>query len=176
MFTRVDKSTLRFTEVYEEYYPVVFGAAYARTLDADEAHDICQEVFTRYYEKSAEVITPRTWLMGTLRLVVMEHFRMRQRTAGGMDEMVEDATESRRISFRDTRMLLEEAIEKIDCLGDGKDRTLFDLIAINNYTYKEAGIHLGMRERQARYRYGLVVSRLIRFLEERGIKDLEELL
>ncbi|TAL29461.1 MAG: sigma-70 family RNA polymerase sigma factor [Spirochaetes bacterium] len=172
----IDRKTRRFTEDYNNYYTLVFSAAYSRTCNIEESKDICQEVFIRYYEKIEDIITPRTWLQGAVRMVVLEHFRNRERDHGIVDESIEDAAASAKGNFQDSRILIQQALEELRKSCDVRDGALFELVAINNYTYKEAGRQLGMRERQARYRYRLVANRLTRYLEDRGIHSLEELL
>ena len=65
---------------------------------------------------------------------------------------------------RDMRIIINEAIEHGDNYRDEKDRILFDLIAINGYTYEEAAKQLGLTKRQAFYRYQQVSRRIVDYL------------
>ena len=72
------------------------------------------------------------------------------------------------------RVKLERAVVTSAAFAPALDK--LDLIAIHDYTYRDAGRELGYSERQARYRYGLIVDRLVRCLRKRGIHRLEDLL
>ena len=77
---------------------------------------------------------------------------------------------------RDIRIIINEALEHAGNYRDEKDRILFDLIAINQYTYEEAAKELGMTGRQAFYRYQQVSRRIVDYLNKRGITRIEDLL
>ena len=72
--------------------------------------------------------------------------------------------------------MIEQALEDTGNFQDEKDKILFELISIDNFTYKEAGAQTGLTERQVRYRYNLTVERLVKYFQARGIKSLEDLL
>ena len=75
--------------------------------------------------------------------------------------------------FRDTRLIIDEAIK---ALVDKTDRVLFDLVAVQNYTYEEAGSELGLSRRQVKYRYGLIVRSIVEYLNGKVIHKIEDLL
>lgn len=163
-----------FIDVYERYYPLIYSAAYARLGHADDAKDAAQEVFIRFYGKAAEVREPRPWLYGTLRNVVFDMMKKKKPdlTEGEMDDLGVTYMNG----FRDTRLLIKEALESGANFIDENDRALFELVASYDFTYREAGEELGMSERQAKYRFGLAVKRITGYLRDRGIEKLEDLL
>jgi DNA-directed RNA polymerase specialized sigma24 family protein len=67
-------------------------------------------------------------------------------------------------------------LEHTENYKDEKDRIIFDLIAISNYTYEEAGKYLGMAKYQVRYRYNAISKRILLYLQKKGINSLEDLL
>ncbi|HON77212.1 MAG TPA: sigma-70 family RNA polymerase sigma factor [Spirochaetota bacterium] len=172
----LDKKTREFTEVYSDYYPIVYCTVYSKIGNPDDTHDICQEVFIRFYEKFSEVQTPRKWLLGTLRYVILEHLRKKGGTDTDIDMVYNDVSLSFVNGFRDTRIIIEEALEDIEIFGSEKNKLLFDMIAIYNFTYRETGRQLGMTERQVRYQYSIVMKRLIEYFKTKGVADLEDLL
>ncbi len=165
-----------FAESYNELYPVVFSTVYRKVGNINDAEDICQELFIRLYQKMDEVENRRKWLYGALNLEVMAYYRKKKPGDVDIDEVFDDAGLSFVNGFRDTRIMIKDAIEDMDNFRDETDRTLFDLVAVNNFTYEEAGAQLGLNRRQVRYRYGLIVERLCDYFRKKGINSLEELL
>ncbi len=166
----------KFTEAYSNYFPLIFSTIYTKVGEFHEAEDICQEIFIRFYKKFDEISSYRKWLYGTMRYVLLEHYRKKSKSNNNEQLDTDDVSMTYINGFRDTRIIIEEAIDNLDQLEDKRSRTLFELIAINNFTYKEAGKQLGLSENQARYKYKTVTEILIRDLKKRGIKSLEELL
>ncbi len=171
-----DKNIRRFTEIYNEHYAAVFGAAYARLHDVDAAKDVCQEVFIRFYNKMDEAENPRYWLYSALRYVVFEYYRKNHRDEANLEDIDVSIEHSYVNGFRDSRIIIEEALNDISIFGDENTKNLYDLIAVYHYTYKEAGEQIGISERQAKYRYQQTVHRLLDHLKSKGIRGLEDLL
>lgn len=165
-----------FAEAYSDYYPVVFSAVYSKVNNFDDAEDICQELFIKFYDKLDTIENRRKWLYGALKLEVMAFYRRKKHGDVDIDDVFNDVGLTFVNGFRDTRILIGEAIEDMSNFKDDADRVLFDLVAVQNYTYEEAGSHLGMTTRQIRYRYGLIVDRLTDYLKKKGIGSLEDLL
>ena len=172
----IDKKTRSFTEVYSNYYPLVFSSVYAKINNVDDVKDICQEVFIRYYDKFEGIESPRKWLLGTLRYVVLEFYRRKGTRDITIGELFDDIGMTYVNGFRDTRIIIQEALEDISNFENEREKILFDLIAVDNYTYKETGEILGLTEHKVRYRYGLIVNRILDYLSKKGIKGLEDLL
>lgn len=172
----LDKKTRDFTEVYTDYFTYVYSAVYSRLGNAHDAQDICQEVFIRFYDKYEEVENPRKWLLGAIRNVLLEFYRRKSGKEHAAGDLFDDVSLTFVNGFRDTRLLIEEAIENMDNFKTKNDKIVFDLIAMNNYTYKEAGKTLGLTVRQVRYQYSQTVNRIIHYFKEKGINSLDELL
>lgn len=66
-----------FDAVYKEYHKLVFHIAYHYTCNNEEAEDISQEVFGRYYifSETSHVTRVRNWLATTARNVAMNHVK-----------------------------------------------------------------------------------------------------
>jgi len=167
----------RLTDIYGLYYPVVFSAVYTKVGDVDDTNDICQEVFLRLFERLDEVENVRRWLFSALKLVVLEHFRKKQKNeALNVDDVFTDISLTFVNGFRDSRMLIQEAIGAPDTFSDERERVIFDLVAINNFTYESVAKQLGMTRRQVEYRYTQTVSRITDNLRKKGISKLDDLL
>jgi RNA polymerase sigma-70 factor (ECF subfamily) len=165
-----------FAETYGDLYPVVFSAIYSKVGNLEDAEDISQELFIKLFNKLDEVENRRKWLYGALKLEVMAFYRKKKPGAVDIDEMFNDVALTFVNGFRDTRIMINDAIEDLDNFSDPADQALFDLVAVRNFSYEEAGAQLGLSKRQIRYRYGLIVDRLVDYFKKRGINSLEELL
>ncbi len=165
-----------FTEAHNLYYAPVYGAIYSKVGNAETAKDLCQEVFIRFYQKFDEVENPRKWLYGALRLVVLEYYRSRKSKEVNIDDVFNDVSLTFVNGFRDARIIIAEAMENDENFMDDTERALFDMIAVSNMSYPEAGRQLGLTVRQVEYRYGRVVERILDFLKRKGISNIEDLL
>ncbi len=157
-------------------YPLVYNSVYTRINNVDDVQDICQEVFIRLYDKYEEVDNPRKWLLGTMRYVVLEFYRRKGNKDITINEVFNDMSMTFVNGFRDSRLIIEEAMENMEIFEDEKGRTLFYLIAINNHSYRETGKLLGLPVHKVRYRYEQIVNRIIDHLKKKGIKSLDDLL
>jgi RNA polymerase sigma-70 factor (ECF subfamily) len=173
-----DKKTQDFTDHYNTYYPLLLSSIYIKVSDFHAAEDICQEVFIRYYNKFDEVENPRKWLFGTLRNVTLEHYKKNSSSDLEIDEIFEDANLKFVNGFRDTRLIIEEALNTIyDSEKENeKDKVLFDLISMYNYSYRQASRELNLGYMQTRYRFMKIVEKLVEHLNKKGISSLEDLL
>ncbi len=166
----------KFTDIYSDYYSVVYNGIYAKVQDKELTADLAQEVFTRFYQKIDEVETPRKWLFGTLRFVLMEHYKKSTVNKLDIDDIFYDSNIQYVNGFRDTRIVLQEAIDASENYKDEKDRIIYELIAIKNYTNDEVAQLMGLTVSQVRYKYKMVVDRIVDYLKKKGVKSLEELL
>ncbi|MFC1670497.1 RNA polymerase sigma factor [Spirochaetota bacterium] len=162
-----------FTDIYNQYYTMVFNAVYTKVSDADDTNDICQEIFIILYNKFEEIMEPRKWLFGTIRNVVKRYYG-KKHPDRNIDDVFDDISLTFVNGFRDSRILIEEAIENIDLSND--EETILNLIAFHNYQYSKVAKVLGFTRRKVEYDYQLVVKRIISYLKSKGIKKLEDLL
>jgi RNA polymerase sigma factor (sigma-70 family) len=172
----IDAKTREFTDIYSDMYPLVYNSVYTRVGNVDDVMDICQEVFIRLFDKYEEVDNPRKWLLGTMRFVVLEYYRRKGSRDITLDEVFNDMSMTFVNGFRDSRLIIEEAMENMELFEDEKGQTLFHLIAINSHSYREAGELLGLSVHKVRYKYEQIVNRVIAHLKKKGIKSLDDLL
>lgn len=164
-----------FKDIYSNYYPLVFGTIRKKVQNRETSDDLAQEVFMVYYKKMDEIQNVRAWLYQTTRLLVTEYYRKNSSLSNerNIEELFLDATLTFVNGFRDTRIIINEAIESI---MDEQKRLIFDLIAVQNYTYPEVSRVLGISQRQVFYRYQIICQEIQKYLETRGIKNVEDLL
>jgi len=166
----------KFTDIYSDYYSVVYNGIYAKVHDKELTADLAQEVFTRFYQKIDEVETPRKWLFGTLKFVLLEHYKKSTVNKLAIDDIFYDSNIQYVNGFRDTRIILQEAFDASENYKDERDRIIYELIAIKNYSNDEVARLLGLTKRQVGYKYKMVVERIVDYLKKKGVKSLEELL
>lgn len=176
MALTIEERTQDFIESYNDYYPLIFSIVFSKLDNVDEARDITQEVFTRFFEKYDTVRNSRKWLYGALRIVMIDYFKKKENRNVNVDDMLDDVSLSFVNGFRDTRIIIKEALDDMNNFEDEKSRILFELISIHNFTYGQAGRQLNLTERQVRYKYGIIQKRLIDYFSGRGILSLEDLL
>jgi len=172
---KVNRRNSRFIEIYSDYYSLIFGAVAYRVSSIDDAEDIAQEIFLRFFRKMDEVEDPRKWLMGTMRLVLFEYYKKNNREFIDIDEVYNDAGLAFVNGMRETRMIIRDVIESSGIFKDDRDRLIFDHIAIQRYSIEETGRVLGLTRDQVRYRYSNIARAIILALKTRGITKLEEL-
>ena len=171
-----DPGIERFVENYDSYYSLIFNSIFSKVSNYHDAEDICQEVFIRFYGKMAEIENPRKWLFGCLRLVVFDYYKMKQKKDIDADELFDDIGMGYVNGFRDSRMMIKQVIEDICNESGDRDASLFELVAVYNYSFVQASKQLNLNYKQARYRYGVFADRVTEKLKEKGISNIEDLL
>ena len=168
-----------YRKAYCEYYPIVYSVLLSRLRNGDDAEDICQEVFIRFLDNFDSIESHRGWLLKAIEIEISNYYRKkssRNDEAVDVAEFVNDINLAFENGFRDARIVINEAIENMENYDSEEDRTLFDLIAVYGFSYKEAGKYLGMTRWQAEYRYGQIEARIVDYLKKMGIKEVFDLL
>lgn len=163
-----------FTEFYTDYYQIVYGTIYSRVSNITDTDDLTQDVFIIFYSNMDNIINRRAWIFGTITNVLSNYYRKKKKFTSEEDieNYLADISLSFVNGFRDTRIMIDEAVAHLS----ESDRLLFDYIAVQNLTYLMAAKHLGVSRRQAEYRYSLIVKDIRKYLGDRGIARIEDLL
>lgn len=171
---RSKKRREEFSKAYLEYFPLLFNTLLTKVGNRDSANDICQEVFIILYEKFDEVENIRKWLYGALKYAVLRYYEKNQVKDVDIDKIFDDENLIYVNGFKDTRIIIDEAIENIKLTEE--ERLILEYVAYNNYSYTNAGKILGLSKRQVGYRYLDIVERILEYLQENGIENIEDLL
>jgi RNA polymerase sigma factor (sigma-70 family) len=167
-----------FRDSYTRYYPLVFSVLYSKLNKREDTEDICQEVFIKYYNNFETIENARNWLLTALRFEINNYYRKKTNREDTVD--IDDINDSINVAFengfRDSRIILHEAIENMENFNDEKEKVLFDLIALYDFTYKEAAKYLGMTKSQAEYKYTVIEKRIVSYLQSKNIKGIDDLL
>ena len=138
----------KFAEMFNDHYAMVFNNVNIKINNPDEAEDLCQEIFIKFYEKLDTIENPRTWLMGASRFAVLTYYRRKKPDLVDVEELFHDTNAAFVNGMRETRMIINDVLENEGNFETESDIALFNLMAVNNYTYEEAGRELGMSKRQ----------------------------
>jgi RNA polymerase sigma factor (sigma-70 family) len=163
-----------YTQIFTQYYHVVFNTIYTKVGNREDTEDLCQEVFIALYNNLDKIQNVRKWLFGTLRNVVLKYYRDKHPDAINIDDVFQDVSLTFVNGFRDLRIIISDSIMK--AAENDVDNALIELIAFHNYSYSTAGRLLGLSKRQVQYRYTQIVNRVIQNLNENGIRNIEDLL
>lgn len=161
----------RYRKIFEEYYPELLVMARGRAND--DAEDILQNVFIKYYEKMNEVRDAKSWLYGSVRLELKNYIRKNAKTVNVENiEVYEDIYQDD--AFNDLRFTLDSIIDSVPIKET--DRALFEMLALRGFSFKEAAEECGYTVRQARYHYSSVKKEIRDALKRRGISKVDDLL
>ncbi len=168
-----------FRKAYQRYYPLIINKIFMKVGSVDDAEDICHELFISFYKKFDQVQDPGKWLFSSIRYEIMKYYKRKDAKSGisvHIDDVENDPNLAFENGFRDIRIVINEAIGNDDNYNDERDRTIFKLVAVNNYTYVEAARQMGLSTRQVEYRYAQTVKRILSYLNDRGIANIGDLL
>lgn len=169
----LNKKKSEFTEIYSDYYQVVYGVIYSKIMNSTDADELTQEVFMRFYSKMDTIENVRAWLFGTIHYVLLNFYREKKKlNSEDIEQHLNDVSVTFLNGFRDTRLIIDDAIARLE----ERERLLFDLIAVQNCTFEIASEHLGLTRRQTQYRYSLIIRDIRAFLSAKGITKIEDLL
>ncbi|MCP4132056.1 MAG: sigma-70 family RNA polymerase sigma factor [bacterium] len=169
------KQKAQFSEVYTQYYPLILSSVYSKVGSVDTAEDLTHEIFLQYLSNMDKVEKVRPWLFTVLKGVLYEYYRKERKMSDdvALAESGDDIALKYVNGFRDTRIIINGAIEQLD---DETDRLIFDLVAIQKFTFEAAGEQLGLTRYNLRYRYRSIVKTIMDYLNKQGITDIKDLL
>lgn len=166
-----------FITAYRDYYPIVFNRIHRLTGNKEDTEDICHDVFIELYNNLESVREIRNWLMTVARNQAALYYRKRKIKPDVSFEAM-DMDNDPSLSFvngtRELRILLAEEIRNMSNYEDETDRTLFELIAVLKYSYKEAADQLKLSRRQTVYKYQKTVRRMLDNLRAKGLEDIKD--
>ena len=167
------KKNKDFFKAYRDYYPLVFRILTYKVVSEEDAEDICQEVFIQFYKNFDEIINKKNWLMKALNFEITNYYRKKGNKKVDkvdIDGFADNIELSYEEKFNEERLIIKEAIENPDNFEDESEKVLFDLIAIYNYTYKDAAKYLDLSKSQVRYKYLQIEKRIAEYLKLKGIE------
>lgn len=173
---KINKRNSQFIEIYNDYYSLIFGSVCMRINSVDDAEDITQEIFTRFFNKMDEVESPRRWLLGTMRMVLFEFYKKKRDDVLDIDDVFTDVSLTFINGMKEQRLIISDILEDDSTFGNSQNRLIFDLIAIQRYTMDAAAKELGLSRDQIKYRYSIINKNILTRLRKKGITNLEDIL
>lgn len=173
------KREKKFRELYNLYYTYVLNIIIRKTDTREDAEDICHEVFISFYNKFDEIENPKSWLYNAVKYVFSNYYRKKsniQKGDSNIDDVLNDSSLQFTNGFRDTRIILQEVINSDDVYEDEKERILFQLLAVNNFSKVQAAKQLGLTRSQVDYKYDKISKKIVDSLKKKGISEIDELL
>ena len=173
------KREKKFRELYNLYYPFVLNVIIKKTDTREDAEDICHEVFVTFYNKFEEIENPKSWLYSAVKFAFSNYYRRKSNVQKGdssIDDVLNDSSLQFTNGFKDTRIILQEVINSDEVYEDEKERILFQLLAVNSFSKKQAARQLGYTRSQVDYKYSKISKRIVEILKRKGISDIDELL
>lgn len=166
-----------FRDAYVEYYPIVMNILYLKVKNYEDAEDICQEVFIRFYNNIEKIDNQRSWIFRAIDFEVLNFYRKKDNKTSFENKIYDgiDVRSDPSNAAREARIIVNEAINEMKNFESDVEKNLFDLIAIYNYTYHEAADCLGLSISQVEYRYKRVSRRILDYLRNKGIRKVGEL-
>ncbi len=177
MFLLRDKKEFR--KVYEEFYPFIFGILYYRLRNKEDAEDISQEVFVRFFKNFNKIENFRAWLVTAMNYEITNYYRKKGNTSYDNIDPLNFETNSSYVyedGCRETILIIRDAIHNMNNFSGGDEKTLFDLIAIQKYSLRQAARFLGLSKAQVEYKYRKALRRITDYLKEQGIYKAGDLL
>jgi RNA polymerase sigma factor (sigma-70 family) len=166
--------TTKFIDAYNEYYSYIAGLIYRKIKNYDDAEEICQEVFTFYYDQFEKIKTPKSWLAKVAHYKILEFFRKNSSDTQNSD--LNDDLIAEVISDESLNLLLEEILSDQQNIKSEEEKSILTQHVFEKSTYKEIAESLGLTSRQVKYKLEKIKHRLLQSFKEIGIQRIEDLL
>jgi len=171
-----DRNFDDFSNHYDMYYSMILGFVYSKVNNYQDAEDICQEIFSRFYDNLEDIREPKKWLLGCLRKVILEFYKKNKTGEIDLETIFNDVGFGYVNGFREARIVINSVLEDVCADDESGDEAIFNLIAINNFSIVDASRHLKLNYKQTHYRYNRICEKILAGLRKKGVKQLEDLL
>jgi RNA polymerase sigma-70 factor (ECF subfamily) len=159
-----------FRRLYETVFPVLFRVVYRITGSEEAAEDLCQEAFSRLYEKKMVFPTPdeaKYWLIrvatnGSLNYVKRKDRERRAYQKAFREDVRKAETGESELLAKESREEVQEALKKLP----GNLRMVLILREYGELNYKKIGQVLGISEGNVKVRVFRARERLAVLLKD----------
>jgi RNA polymerase sigma factor (sigma-70 family) len=161
----------RFRRVYAENYALLLNMIRKRVSNLHDSEEICHDLFVSLYRKFGEVGDPSAWLKASVRYEVLNYYRRTGKHSAdvSLDELEADSAFFASPPLDDNARILREALQFDGNYETEQERTIFMLIAISRYTYKEVACEMGLSRRQVEYAYSKTCRRIMDYIRGQGL-------
>ena len=159
-----------FDMLFNRYWEKLYRIAFARLKDSDDAQDVVQEVLVRFWnnrEKTEIKTSLEMYLMGAVRLQVIDHFRSRKVRERQLQEAL-DRINLLESSIHDVAdyLELEQTLEAIVNEMPAMLKNIY-LMRSENMSVKEIASQLGLADQTVKNYISEVLRRLRIALQEK---------
>jgi RNA polymerase sigma-70 factor (family 1) len=163
-------NAVAFDMLFNRYWEKLYRIAFARLKDTDDAQDVVQEVLVRFWnnrEKTEIKTSLEVYLMGAVRLQVIDHFRSRKVRERQLQEAL-DRINLLENSIHDVAdyLELEQTLEAIVNEMPAMLKNIY-LMRSENMSVKEIASRLGLADQTVKNYISEVLRRLRIALQEK---------
>lgn len=158
-------------ELYEEYAPVMLGICYRYTRSLADAEDMLQEGFVRVFKNLHQFKGTGNlggWIRRIMVNTVINELRRSKLIILNQD-LIQDELLPSIESNTEFQLTAKEIASMIQMLPEGY-RIIFNLFAIEGYSYREIAELMHVKEVTVRSQYLRARNQLIRYLEKAGLE------
>jgi RNA polymerase sigma-70 factor (ECF subfamily) len=145
-----------FTKLYDSVFPVLFRVAWRIAGSAEAAEDLCQDAFSRLYEKDMtfpNLDEAKYWLIRVVKNIALNYAKRKQREVRVYEKALHE--EKKEHISGENALVQEETIQDVQEALKGLPVKLQEVLILKEYTefnYKEIGRILGISEGNVKVR------------------------
>jgi len=139
---------LAFEKLYKQYSARLYINVFKLVKDEQIAEELIQELFTRIWQKRAELNIESSFIAYLYRIaqnLVHDFFRKLQRDRKMQDHFISVTTEyyehiEEALHYRESEGILQKALDQLS----PQQRSVYQFCKIDGHTYKEAALKMGI--------------------------------
>ncbi|MDR2078669.1 MAG: RNA polymerase sigma factor [Treponema sp.] len=166
------KSVVEFRQLYDTVFPILFRVVYRITGSEEAAEDLCQDAFSRLYEKRIVFPNPeeaKYWLIRVATNASLNYAKRKDRERKAYQRAFQEDTRS--LETGESDLLKKETKEEIQGALKKLPKNLRIVLILREYgefNYKKIGQILGISEGNVKVRVFRARERLAGLLRKDG--------
>lgn len=144
------QSAWRFRLAMMQHHRTVYSVCYRLLRDAQEAEDVTQEAFLKYWQLSAEVRGAKAWLITVARNKCLDRLRATKRIVDADPEVFEQQTDDRDPEWHATKSETASRLDKLISELPEPQRSLILLFDVQGMTGAECAEVLDLNINQVK--------------------------
>lgn len=170
------KKNKTFNKSYNQYYTYVFSKILYKIKNYDDAKDLCQEIFTQFYNNFEKIKSPKAWFNTVIYYELGRFYEKRKKENNiiNIESLDEEQYTNNNYVLIENKIIFNDLIKTKINLKNNIDEEIFNLVAIENFNYTQTAKLLGITTRQVRYKYKKAILLISKFLNNIGIKTIED--
>jgi len=163
-----------FNKLYDAVFPILFRVAWKIAGSKEAAEDLCQDAFSRLFEKKINfpnLDEAKFWLIRVVKNAALNYAKRKQRELKVYERAFRE--DYREVQSGENELVRKEAKEELNAALEKLPMNLREVLVLKEYTefnYKEIGRILGISENNVKVRVFRARERLQSILaEEYGV-------